>query len=147
MKNIFFSFCFPPKTILSICLLVGFITLNAQEVIIPIETETNTILLQTDTKNRLRMVYFGKSLNINSEYSSISGMYQFNDGNAGIYNSVYTPAGTWNLSEPAIQLIHADGNPSLELTYVKHDTGLLDNNTSITSIILKDPLNAYVSDC
>ena len=139
MKNLFSPFCFSPKTILSVSLLIGFITLNAQEVIIPIETETNTILLQTDTKNRLRMVYFGRSLNINSEYSSISGMYRYDDGNSGIYNSVYTPAGTWNLSEPAIQLIHADGNPSLELKYVKHHTDLLDNNTSITSIILKDP--------
>jgi alpha-galactosidase len=41
----------------------------------------------------------------------------------------HTPAGTWNLSEPAIQVKHADGNP-LELKYVSHKTEKVDANSS-----------------
>lgn len=67
-------------------------------------------------------------------------MYNFNDFNAGIYNSAYTPSGTWNLSEPAIQVIHSDGNTSLELKYVSHKKEKIDNNIAITSIILQDSL-------
>ncbi|MEJ7678242.1 MAG: hypothetical protein WKG06_10360 [Segetibacter sp.] len=39
---------------------------------------------------------------------------------SGIFNSAYTPAGSRNLIEPAIQVTHIDGNTSLDLQYVSH---------------------------
>ena len=113
------------------------------QAIIPIATENNMLLMQTDNNNRLRTVYFGKPLENEREYKVIVGNYNYDESNAGIYNSAYTPAGTWNLSEPAIQVKHADGNPSLELKYASHKKEQIDANTSVTSILLKDPVYPF----
>jgi len=139
MKNKTYR-CFSKKAIITLAFVVLYLGVYAQKISIPIVTENNALLLETDQNNRLRTVYFGKALSSDSEYSSISNMYNFNDSNAGIYNSAYTPAGTWNLSEPAIQVIHSDGNTSLELKYVSHKKEQIDSNIVITSIILQDSL-------
>ncbi len=118
--------------------------LKAQNVVIPIETDKHILLLQTDEDNRLMTTYFGARLNTSGEYSEAQEMFQFDDSNAGIYNCAYTPAGTWNLSEPAIQVVHADGNPSLELVYDSHKTAdESDGNATLTSIVLKDPVYPF----
>ena len=131
------------KCIVTVSLVIGFACLSAQIITIPIATESNAIVLQTDNNNRLRTVYCGRPLNDITEYSSVASAYNFNDANAGIYNTAYTPAGTWNLSEPAIQVIHADGNKSLELKYISHDVKNIDSNSMVTSIVLRDPLYPF----
>lgn len=118
-------------------------TINAQKTTIPITTDSQMILLQTDQLNRLRMIYFGKPLQNPNELEAVGKLYNYDENNAGIYNVAYTPAGTWNLSEPAIQVKHADGNPSLELLYSSHKTDQIDTNTKITSIVLKDPVYPF----
>jgi alpha-galactosidase len=123
-------------------LIICVCNLTAQT-IIPIATENNVLLLQTDSNNRLRMVYFGKPLQNEKEYRTVAASYNYDESNAGIYNSAYTPAGTWNLSEPAIQVKHADENPSLELKYVSHKKEKIDANTAVTSILLKDPVYPF----
>ncbi len=115
--------------------------LYSQLITIPIETNDHAIVLQTDKNILLRTVYFGKRLLTASEYSSSSKVNKLDDDNAGIYNAAYTSAGTWNLAEPAIQVKHSDGNPSLELKYSSHKAEQLDDNTSLTSVVLKD--NVY----
>lgn len=120
----------------------GIADVSAQT-IIPVATENNMLLMQTDNNNRLRTVYFGKPLENESEYKAVAANYNYDESNAGIYNSAYTPAGTWNLSEPAIQVKHADGNPSLELKYVSHKKEKIDANTTVTSILLKDPVYPF----
>ena len=134
---------FNKKIIFLFSFMIAAINLSAQTVTIPIATANNVLLLQTDSSNRLRTVYFGKPLENESEYAAVSAGYNYDEGNAGIYNSSYTPAGTWNFSEPAIQVKHADGNPSLELKYVSHKTEKIDANISITSILLKDPIYPF----
>jgi alpha-galactosidase len=91
--------------------------LLAQKVTIPIITENSMLLLQTDSDNRLMNVYFGKPLENENEFEEVSAGLNYDYSNQGIYNSAYTPSGTWNLSEPAIQVKHADENTSLELKY------------------------------
>ena len=127
------------KGILLCTLCGGMLCLTAQTVTIPITTATSAIVLQTDNIGRLHTVYFGRSLENDAEYSTVSKSYNFKDSDAGIYDVAYTPAGTWNLSEPAIQITHADGNRSLELKYFSHEQKNIDENTTLTSIILKDP--------
>jgi alpha-galactosidase len=131
------------KMISLFTLILGVYHLSAQTVTIPIATENNMLLLQTDSNNRLRTVYFGKPLENESEYGAVAAGYIYDESNAGIYNSSYTPAGTWNFSEPAIQVKHADGNPSLELKYVSHKKEIIDANTTITSVLLKDPIYPF----
>ena len=127
------------KGILLCTLSASVLCLSAQTVTIPITTLNSAIVLQTDNIGRLHTVYFGKSLENDGEYNSVSKSFNFKDSDAGIYDIAYTPAGTWNLSEPAIQVTHGDGNRSLELKYVGHETRIVDANSTITSIILKDP--------
>ena len=134
---------FGMKVVFCMWALFTIFNLSAQHVIIPIETDSNLLLLSTDEKNNLQIVYFGKPLKNKSEYSLVSNAYNFKDENAGIYNSVYTPAGTWNLSEPAIQVKHSDGNPSLELKYISHKLEKVDNSSSLVSIVLKDPIYPF----
>ncbi|MCF2442670.1 alpha-galactosidase [Dyadobacter sp. CY345] len=109
-------------------------------VIIPIETNQNALILQTDYENHLEIIYFGKKLSQSSEYKAIPLQSRQRDENAGIYNSAYTPSGSWSVSEPALQLTHGDGNRSLDLVYVSHTTTKQDSNVSVTSIVLKDPV-------
>lgn len=118
------------------------VTLAQATVTIPIETAKNVLVLQTDKANRLGTIYFGAKLSNTKEYEAIKRQYNFNDDNSGIYNSVYTPAGTWNLVEPAVQIIHADGNASLDLKYVSTATKKVDENISIISVLLRDPFYA-----
>jgi alpha-galactosidase len=135
--------CFNKKIIFIYSFMIVAINLSAQKVTIPVATANNVLLLQTDDSNRLRTVYFGKPLENEGEYAAVSAGYNYDESNAGIYNSSYTPAGTWNFSEPAIQVKHADGNPSLELKYVSHKTEKIVANISLTSILLKDPIYPF----
>ncbi len=131
------------KRILLFSFIIAATQLSAQTTTIPVSTENSMLLLQTDSNNRLRNVYFGKPLENENEFAAVSAGLNYDYSNQGIYNSAYTPSGTWNLSEPAIQVKHADGNTSLELNYVSHKVEKIDANISITSIVLKDPIYPF----
>lgn len=137
-----------PIPALSIALLIVGLTglsipVQAQTVTIPIITDDHAIVLQTDGQNRLRTIYFGEPLANEDDYAAISSLSRLDDDNIGIHNSAYTPAGTWNLVEPAIQVKHADGNASLELKYVTHKKERTPDNATLTSIQLKDPKHPF----
>ncbi|MBT8308658.1 MAG: alpha-galactosidase [Maribacter sp.] len=134
---------FSIKRLVLLNLFLALNSLCAQQVTIPISSEGFTILLQTDEDNLLKTVYFGESLLNESEYSSVSGMFHFKDNNIGIGNAAYTPSGTWNLSEPAIKVLHSDGNTSLDLRYISHETKFLENNIALTSVVLQDPVYPF----
>lgn len=121
-------------------LLLTATTAIAQEVTIPIETDENAVVMQTDGERRLNIAYSGRRLQNASEYATAGSAFNMRDENAGLSNNAYTPAGTWNLFEPAIQLTHADGNNSLELKYVSHELKKIDENVSVTTILLRDPV-------
>lgn len=114
----------------------------AKNTLIAIETRDNAIVLRTNNTNRLLTVYFGKKLNDAKEYTSVSDQSRLLDDNAGIYNHAYTPSGTFNVVEPALQITHADGNLSSELLYDSHSVQKIDENVSVTSIVLRDPVYA-----
>ncbi|MBI9061899.1 MAG: hypothetical protein JEZ14_07905 [Marinilabiliaceae bacterium] len=95
-------------------LLFFFLSGNSQTVI-PIETADFAIVISVDDNQFPSMVYCGSKLNSETDYKRISKEFRQNDVHGGICNHPYTPAGTWNLAEPAIQLTHGDGNQSLEL--------------------------------
>ena len=136
--------CFlSPVKVLSVFVitLINFTTMFAgNPVVIPIETAHNTLLLQTDTDNRLLMTYFGAKFTDANEYKLVSTQNNQHDENGGIFNHAYTPAGTWNLVEPALSITHADGNISTELLYISHKTEQTDENVKTVSILLADPV-------
>lgn len=109
---------------------------------IPIESKDFALVLQTDADGRLGTIYFGKKLSNPAEYESIPRQERKVDNNAGIYNSVYTPSGSWNLLEPAVRITHADGHVSTELKYVSHRSERVGEGVSQVSVVLRDPVYA-----
>lgn len=110
-------------------------------IFIPIETNQNALVLHVNKDKRVEITYFGEKMNAEN-YTTTQDQYKQIEDNAGIYNSAYTPSGSWNLVEPAIRVTHGDGNTSLDLQYISHETIRQDDNVSLTTVFLKDPVYA-----
>lgn len=93
---------------------------------IRIETNKAALVYTVGSNLRVNQSYLGKKLAA-PDYGQLRGGRE-----------VYLTAGMENQFEPAIRMVHADGNPSLELTYVDHKQVQKDNVTT-TEIRLKDP--------
>jgi alpha-galactosidase len=130
------------SALIFLLLVIAVIPVTAQLVTIPVETNNAAMVLQTDKDNRLWIVHFGNRLQNKTDYAGAAAQYHYSDANAGLYNNAYTPSGTWNISEPALQVTHSDGNPSTELIYVSHQQKNEGENTSLITVKLKDPVYA-----
>jgi len=114
-------------------------TIFAQSVIIPIETSHQALVMQAQVQKNVRTVYYGKKLSNTAEYDKIAGTYKQTSDYSEQLNSAYTPAGSRNLLEPAISVTHADGNNSLDLSYVSHQQTKVSDGVNLLKILLKDP--------
>jgi len=112
--------------ILSVCF--GFYNGLAQTAPIVIETARTSLVFTVKKNGRLYQAYFGDKLKDAKEYALLPDSR----------NEAYIGAGMDDLFEPAIQVEHSDKNPSLELVYQSHQTKKQDENTTLTSILLKD---------
>lgn len=101
-----------------------FLAAQSQSPII-IQTKNTSLVFTIGSNHRVYQSYLGTRL-ANTDYEKLSGGRE-----------AYLTAGMDNLFEPAIRMVHADGNPSLELTYASQTTTQKDN-VSITRIVLKD---------
>jgi alpha-galactosidase len=100
------------------------------DILIPVGTKNTDLIFRVNAKDgRLYQAYLGMKL------ENTDVLKQVKD--AG--HPAYATFGTDNLFEPAIRMTHNDGNPSLELRYVSHQTSKQDANITITNILLKDP--------
>lgn len=115
---------------IALLLFVSFTCINAGAQTSPIVIETaQTSLVFTVKKNgRLYQAYLGEKLQNEKEYTALPDSK----------NEAYVSAGMDDLFEPAIQVQHADKNPALELVYQSHQAKKQDQNTTLTSILLKD---------
>ncbi|NIG52401.1 alpha-galactosidase [Chitinophaga sp. Cy-1792] len=101
----------------------------AQNQPIRITTSNVSLVFTTNNQGRLIQRYLGKKLAPeNSDTLNKSSQ------------EAYVTAGMESLLEPAIRLIHNDGNPSLELKYQSHQITKKDNNVTDVDIYLKDPV-------
>ncbi|MEQ9437581.1 MAG: alpha-galactosidase [Cyclobacteriaceae bacterium] len=123
-------------------LLVLLFTVQAfsQTTTIPIETQHNALVLQVSENQDLDIIYFGKKLAHANEYGQIPSVYRQAEDYTHMLNAAYTSSGSRNLLEPAISVTHADRNNSLDLKYESHEVGKIDENVSLLSILLKDPV-------
>ncbi len=117
------------KQVLLAGLLLCTVALAAQTKTIIIETKHSALVYSIGSNQRLNQSYFGKKLATATEYALVKNMH---DG--------YPTAGMDNQFEPAIRMVHTDGNPSLDLKYSKAETTRADSNTQITVITLQDPV-------
>ncbi len=129
------------KQLLMIYITLFASSLVAQETVhISVESKDYALVMQTDEFNRLRTIYFGQKLNSPKEYAAIHKQLRYNGTNEDVFNMAYTPNGTWNIAEPALEVLHQDGNGSTELEYVSHRISESDGNIKTTIINLIDPL-------
>jgi alpha-galactosidase len=112
--------------------------------IIAIDTDVNALVLGVNENNELSTLYFGTKLEYANDYSKIVDQYSQGVDYTGIYNSTYTPAGSKNLLEPAINVTHSDGNTSLSLKCIGHNSKQISSNINQTEIVLKDDVYNFV---
>lgn len=130
------------KTLIALTFALGLTNLTrAQNITIPVETKNNALVLQVDGKKDVGTIYLGKKLNDAAAYAQIPSVYkQTADYTDNTSNSAYSTSGSRGYFEPAITVTHADGNNSLDLRYVSHKVTKTDNNVSLLSVVLKDPV-------
>lgn len=92
-----------------------------------IETDHSALVFSVGNNHKLYQVYLGEKLKNPDDYKLLSMQHE-----------AYVPSGTDNLFEPAVKVLHNDGNPSLELN-VTDDKTTRDGDQITTSILLKDP--------
>ncbi|MEM9990600.1 MAG: alpha-galactosidase, partial [Bacteroidota bacterium] len=128
------------RRILSFVLLFSACYATAFAQTIAIESKDYAIVLENDALKRLRQTYFGPKLSTKNHYSKINTQLRYNGVNEDVFNHVYTPSGTWNIAEPALQIQHVDKNPSTELEYVAHQQKKLSEGVIVTTIQFVDPV-------
>lgn len=94
---------------------------------IRIGTNDIDLILKIGENGRLYQSYLGERLQSEADIALLKQGRE-----------IYLTHGLEDYFEPAIRVLHNDGNPSLLLKYVTHDTRKLDNNVSETVITLQD---------
>jgi len=94
-----------------------------------IETKNSALVLTIGSNQKLFQSYLGGNFNRKADYNLMQSTRR----------EAYIGAGMEDLFEPAIRVVHTDGNPSLALRYLSHTSGKKDDNTTETAITLKDP--------
>ncbi|MEP7253302.1 MAG: alpha-galactosidase [Ginsengibacter sp.] len=125
---------------LSISFIVLMSSVSQAQQTISITTNKTALVLQTDKDSSLVVSYFGKKLNSPEEYTAISSLDKFKVGSDDLYNKheAYVASGSLNLLEPALSVTHSNGDKSVVLKYISHNTKNIDDNQTLTSILLKD---------
>lgn len=136
------------KIFLSVALVSMYIVTNAQVAgtVIPIESNDNALVLQTDKSNHLVISYFGEKLKNSEEYSKILSQRRMVEEGADRNHLAMSAAGTNLMSSPAIAVIHADGNNSLDLIYQAHNTNTSKDGSLTTIVTLKDAVYEFYVD-
>jgi len=123
------------------------LSLQSQQVTIPIETKNSAVVLQTDNNKRLKIIYTGKALKSGYEYAATGKVFHLNSQGAASNNNAFSVAGIDNnFTEPAIAVVHADGNNSLDLLYESHLTSKTTDGAMLTTVTLKDPVYPFFVD-
>jgi alpha-galactosidase len=99
---------------------------------ITIRTERSAYRLLVGDDGRLYQLGYGAPPNASAEEPRKAPSRE---------DEAFPPAGNGYILEPALQAVHADGNTSTELTYVRHESSAdpADPNIEHTRIELKDP--------
>jgi alpha-galactosidase len=116
-------------TCISLALLLSLSLYAQNNKQIVIETKNTSLVLTITDNLRVLQSYLGKKISPDLYQAMRSG------------REIYLTAGMENQFEPAIRMVHADGNPSLELRYVSH-TNSKKQDIITTDVLLKDPVYA-----
>lgn len=106
---------------------------------ISVTTNKTQLVLQVKDNGRLYQSYLGKRLSASTDLRTLSqpGVQPTSSNIKGW--ETYPVMGTEDYYEPAMEIRHADGNPTSVLSYVKHEQNAVDGGTE-TTIYLKDKI-------
>lgn len=128
------------RTLLSIALCcLGILMVKAEKTVIRIATQANDLLLQVGDNGRLYQTYFGERLANDSDLQNFAwNVYPASDGAVTRRGwEVYSCSGNEDYFEPALAMLHNDGNPTTYLYYVSHEQKNIEGGTE-TVILLQD---------
>lgn len=124
------------KLFLLICLVILSISLRASDkTVIPITTENTSLIFKVGDNSRLYQSYLGQKLRFDSDIDQLP-----------MGKEAYITHGMEDYFEPAIRVLHNDGNPSLLLKYVSSDSRELQPGVTETVIKLKDDVYPVIVD-
>src|SRR5258708_15697379 len=112
----------------------------AAQIVIPLETANNVLVLEVDKKQDLHNLYLGRKLKDTGDYRHLIRNYPAADDYTALFDAAYAPAGGRGLIEPAVSITHADGNPSSDLRYISHHIDHQSADITLLAIRLKDPV-------
>lgn len=109
---------------------------NGQTIVIG--TKNTSLILKVDRSHQLQQAWFGDKLDASNDKDSLNYKALPSNGNPAF------PGGGMNyVFEPAIQVTHADGNPSLQLNFLESTIEQENDDVSVTHIKLKDPVYPF----
>lgn len=106
---------------------------------ISITTDKTQLVMQVKDNGRLYQTYLGARLLPSVNLDELVMPRGTTSSTSAIGNEVYPVMGTEDYFEPAMEIRHADGNPTSVLKYVSHEKKSVDGGVQ-TTIRLKDEL-------
>lgn len=106
---------------------------------ISITTDKTQLVMQVKDNGRLYQTYLGARLSESVNLDELNMPRGTVSSTTSIGNEIYPVMGTEDYFEPAMEIRHADGNPTSVLKYVSHEQTKVDGGTK-TTIRLKDEL-------
>lgn len=128
------------KLALLLIALFAYLQVNAEEQkIIRISTDNTDLILQVAPNGRLYQSYLGSKLLNEQDMKNLSCyIHAGSDGSVSPRGwEVYAGSGAEDYFEPAVAILHNDGNPSTILRYVSSESKAVDGGTE-TIIRLRD---------
>lgn len=107
--------------------------------IFSITTDNTQLVLHVGDDGRLYQTYLGQRLNANVDLKTLNMPRVNVSSDTHESNEVYPVLGTEDYYEQALEITHADGNPTSVLKYVSHTTQTVPGGNE-TIITLKDEL-------
>ncbi len=112
-----------------ITLCLACLSATAQNSQFVIQTKNVSLVLTKGANGRIYQSYLGKRMLNDADNANL----------VATKHEAYITGGMEDLHQPAIEVIHADGNPSLQLQYVSSKTDKPHDDVTSTVIELKDP--------
>lgn len=102
-----------------------------------VKTQNTVLVFKVDESKKIHQCYFGEEIKAND----YGGIIQTNA-------DIFPGFGTSYVNEPALRVVHADGNTSTELIYLNHTSQTVSDGIELTTIETKDAFFPfYVKIC
>ena len=125
------------KAILTAVLAFVSATVAAAKTNISVTTSKTQLVMQVKDNGRLYQTYFGARLSESVNLDELDMPRGTVSSTCTQGNEIYPVMGTEDYFEPAMEIRHADGNPTSVLKYVSHEQTMVDGGVQ-TKILLKE---------